>query len=988
MMERISFKTRARTVDHLGREQIADCPTAISELWKNAFDAYARTVSLDIFDGEKPVAVMTDDGHGMSMQEFQERWLVIGTESKASSEETPKADRNGLPERVKQGQKGIGRLSCANLGPVLLLISKRTNFPFVASLLDWRLFENPYLNLSDIVVPVIEAQTLDEVFKNLPSMVKALAGNILQDGSSGGAESARIAKAWRDFDQLPNRENGTNSETILSSIQSIEFSSKQLCEWSLFDDTSSQGTALMVAEINYDLRAQLAEEPYNPAIKRTRDNFFETLTSFVDPYVDPDDQTKLNQSGDFQYSVRTWKNGSLSIIVGNDYAFTRRQIENMEHCIRGHVDENGVFSGYVKAFGNWLPDKCEIRLPPDVPIPKRSDTRVGAFEVYISSMEFTLRNSTHNAAQHKLYRDLAEKYSGFLIFRDGLRVLPYGRPDNDFFEIESRRSRHVGREFWNHRQMFGRIALERDRNPNLIDKAGREGLLDNRASKALKAIIDNLLMQSARKYFGSSSPYRSSLLPDIQDAKDKLKVAANKKRLREKNRRQFNTRLKEQLDVLPDLINDIETASAEVVIETDGDLDNIQETLGQLRTRLPTATLPGAPRSMSDRQKRSYTTYRNEALEARTLYSKLSHAVDAKIEDFRPTDPLSVLESQLQKSKRRLANNISEWTNQIVELQRAEFARVKQLDLSRRSIFEDDANAIIQLFTIDRETFASASKKINALQETLADENEAIFEPYVRGLESLKESIDLERLATSGMEDLADARAELERLNSLAQLGIAVEITGHDLQDFDDIIAAGLNQLPKEIQDTKAVRDITLGYEGLTDQLRFLSPLRLAGVKVERWIDGAEIYKYISEFFAPTLTRNNITLDATKPFSKMRVFDQPSRLFPVFINLVNNSIYWLSTGTQTERKIVFDIVNAVAVVSDNGPGVDAEDIDNLFKLFFTKKIEGGRGVGLYLSKANLVAGGHNIEYAKQVDDMPLDGANFLITFSGAEYPDE
>jgi hypothetical protein len=43
MIDQISFQTAARTVDHLGREQIADTPTAISELWKNANDAYARS---------------------------------------------------------------------------------------------------------------------------------------------------------------------------------------------------------------------------------------------------------------------------------------------------------------------------------------------------------------------------------------------------------------------------------------------------------------------------------------------------------------------------------------------------------------------------------------------------------------------------------------------------------------------------------------------------------------------------------------------------------------------------------------------------------------------------------------------------------------------------------------------------------------------------------------------------------------------------------
>ena len=62
-----SFKTRARTIDHLGREQIADCPTAISELWKNSYDAYSKSVTLHIMDGKIPVACIVDDGHGMDM---------------------------------------------------------------------------------------------------------------------------------------------------------------------------------------------------------------------------------------------------------------------------------------------------------------------------------------------------------------------------------------------------------------------------------------------------------------------------------------------------------------------------------------------------------------------------------------------------------------------------------------------------------------------------------------------------------------------------------------------------------------------------------------------------------------------------------------------------------------------------------------------------------------------------------------------------------
>ena len=267
-------------------------------------------------------------------------------------------------------------------------------------------------------------------------------------------------------------------------------------------------------------------------------------------------------------------------------------------------------------------------------------------------------------------------------------------------------------------------------------------------------------------------------------------------------------------------------------------------------------------------------------------------------------------------------------------------------------------------------------------------ENEDLFLPYIGALESLKESIDLEHLAAFGMEEAGDMRAELDRLNSLAQLGIAVEIMGHELQAYDDIIGAALRRLPSEVRESKAAKDIEFGYEGLTDQLRFLSPLRLAGQKIQRWITGAEIADYVPEFFKLPLANNRILLTATDAFRQFRVFDQQSRLFPVFINLVNNSLYWISTSNRDDRRIILDVIEDAVVVADSGPGVDPEDVDNLFSLFFTRKARGGRGVGLYLSRANLAAGGHRIRYMAPSDALPLQGANFVIEFRGAEFDAE
>ena len=59
-----TFKTRARAVDILGRQQIASLPTALSELFKNSHDAYATHARADFFRVSNLLAV-TDDGNGM-----------------------------------------------------------------------------------------------------------------------------------------------------------------------------------------------------------------------------------------------------------------------------------------------------------------------------------------------------------------------------------------------------------------------------------------------------------------------------------------------------------------------------------------------------------------------------------------------------------------------------------------------------------------------------------------------------------------------------------------------------------------------------------------------------------------------------------------------------------------------------------------------------------------------------------------------------------
>ena len=337
MIQKSAFQTRARTVDHLGREQIADCPTAISELWKNAFDAYARKVELNIYAGGEPVAAIVDDGHGMSNDEFIQRWLVVGTESKATMDRTPVEDRNGLRLRPRQGQKGIGRLSCANLGPLLLFVSKRTRTPFVAALIDWRLFENPFINLSDIFVPVAEFAEFDQVFEQLPDLVASLSENVT--GGEGQARAQRIRAAWAASDEMHTEERresvddtpGEFSHDILSTISQVPFTRQHFRQWAVASGESDHGTALLVSGLNYDLRVHLDEGVTDVTARGAGDRFFETLSSFVDPYVDPSDPTTAQSDPEFSYVVRVRTGDAHRVIVGTEKQFDKRQVDVLEH---------------------------------------------------------------------------------------------------------------------------------------------------------------------------------------------------------------------------------------------------------------------------------------------------------------------------------------------------------------------------------------------------------------------------------------------------------------------------------------------------------------------------------------------------------------------------------------------------------------------------------------------------------------------------------
>ncbi len=95
------------------------------------------------------------------------------------------------------------------------------------------------------------------------------------------------------------------------------------------------------------------------------------------------------------------------------------------------------------------------------------------------------------------------------------------------------------------------------------------------------------------------------------------------------------------------------------------------------------------------------------------------------------------------------------------------------------------------------------------------------------------------------------------------------------------------------------------------------------------------------------------------------------------INLIKNAKEALSNTTEAEIKINYQLYNDQKIISieDNGPGIEAQVLENIFVPFFTTKKEGS-GIGLSLSRQIMRAHKGNLT----VKSTPGFGTQFSLIF--------
>ena len=119
----------------------------------------------------------------------------------------------------------------------------------------------------------------------------------------------------------------------------------------------------------------------------------------------------------------------------------------------------------------------------------------------------------------------------------------------------------------------------------------------------------------------------------------------------------------------------------------------------------------------------------------------------------------------------------------------------------------------------------------------------------------------------------------------------------------------------------------------------------------------------------------------TLPPSSHEVTLDRTELQQVLVNLIENSVYWLSRSRKKAKTIDISVSqnedsSLSVIVEDSGPGIPDDNVELIFHPYFTTKPDGG---GLGLAIAGEIVEDYYGGILELLPPGPLGGARFRAT---------
>lgn len=506
-MARVPFRVSARAARLIGRENVATSHGAVTELVKNAYDADAGVCAVFFLPRwrKMPDALMPqefdvlrkilsdattlfelrgnrwhlkaentphqretisealdqildlwiiDNGHGMSAEVIDTRWMVIGTDAK-------ELNAHSAGGRVMTGAKGIGRFALDRLGRESELFSGQSHDRIVHWYVDWTDFEGAGKIVSDVEALLeTENQPLANIYAAhgvaaLLPQARPVRNNLAEPLSYRRGTAIRIGLLHDSWD-------ATDSLRLKDTLASL-LPPHDRADFDIFV---------------YDHRAP-------------------DESGFIDNL--PPDQF------DYRMVANVRVDGSVKVRL------ERQEIDAAR--IRPSVFEARAMqqpgfgrADFDRGFREYNTDlKRLLRLKSDEEVTQYSAVGPFDFTFYF----FKLQNPTSDNLKRYPQRNFdvsrrrawLKNSGGIRLYRDNFRVRPYGEPGSQAYdwlllgERVARNPAAASRLGWNvpPQQVAGTLYITKASNPLLDDQSNREGLRNERAFAAFRDIVRALI---------------------------------------------------------------------------------------------------------------------------------------------------------------------------------------------------------------------------------------------------------------------------------------------------------------------------------------------------------------------------------------------------------------------------------------------------------------------------------------------------------------
>jgi signal transduction histidine kinase len=525
----LTIRPYARLLTMLGEQLIKNERIALIELIKNAYDADSTWVKVSFLGFDENYnftsaskIIIEDSGHGMSAKIIEKHWLNPATPEKTIRKKIKRTTEKG---RVIQGDKGIGRFAILKLGRKINIVTRAIgeNAEHVIDY-DFSKYDDDFLSE--------DGQEKELFIDDLKVSLLTRIPEVIVKG--------KISLGMRKLERLPQ---GTRIE-----ISDIKGSWSEKKVEAAYRDISRL-ESIFTHKVN-----KLKEKDFEVWIYKDG-----SPQTFHEEYLE-----KLNLLLDERSVFRIEK--GLYDEDKQEFRFTINGVPKVIKLLDPQITGLNVFAERFGKGGKEL---------------KRRKTECGTFEFSFFIFDF----GTNAPAKYLLDKDDKKviRDHRIYLYRDGIRVYPYGEPDDDWLGIDIHRGTISAAQFLSNDQVVGYVNITQQRNPKLKDKTNREGLIEEGNAtddfiSLLRTILRYIREHDYKQYrFGIQSKVAQDIFrtEQVQKEFDDLKEASkdNRQALNlihraekaYKAERQYLVRRAETTEDLAGVGLSVETASHDVM---------------------------------------------------------------------------------------------------------------------------------------------------------------------------------------------------------------------------------------------------------------------------------------------------------------------------------------------------------------------------------------------------------------------------------------